>query len=141
MRALLPALVLAAAGCAGDGPETRLRATIAAMERAAEARAPGEFVGHLSRDFSGEGALDREGMRRLLAARMLVSERIEVVLGPLDVRLHAGGRATVQVDALVIGGRWLPERGERFTVTSGWRLEGDEWRCYAASWSLAPASP
>src|SRR5687768_13941080 len=56
---LLPAL----AGCARTPPEEALRASIAAMEQAAEARdadALGEF---LAEDFVGPGGMDRDTFR------------------------------------------------------------------------------
>jgi hypothetical protein len=134
MAALLCGLIVFLTGCAGGDPETRLRETIAAMEAAIEARAPGDFVAHVSDDFGGGDGLDRQGLRGMLAGQLIGSQQVEVVLGPLDVTLHPGDRATVVVDALVMGGRWLPERGERLEITSGWRLEDGEWRCYTASW-------
>ncbi len=135
-RAWLAAALLALllAGCAAEGPEARLRANIAAMEEAVEARRPGDFIAHVSDGFSGgtEG-LDRQSLRGLLAGQMLGSERIEVILGSPEIVMH-GERATVTVDATVIGGRFLPERGERLRIVSGWRLEDGEWRCYTAQW-------
>jgi hypothetical protein len=32
------------------------------------------------------------------------------------------------------GGRLLPDRLGVYQVTSGWRKEGGDWRCYTASW-------
>lgn len=134
--ALLVALLTALlAGCADEGPQARLRAALAAMEEAVEARRPGDFVDRISADFDGgrEG-LDRQSLRGVLAGQMLGSERIEVILGSPEIVLH-GERATVTVDATVIGGRFLPERGERLRIVSGWRLEDGEWLCYTAQWT------
>lgn len=131
-------LLLVAVGlssCGGDDPETRLRATIDAMEAAIEAREPGDFVAHVAEDFSGGGGqFDRRTLRTYLAGQMMGGESISVTLAPLDVTLHEGGRATVRVSALVLGGRFLPERGEALEIVSGWRLEDGEWRCYTADW-------
>jgi hypothetical protein len=134
MAVLLCGLVVSLTGCAGSDPEERLRETIAEMEAAIEARAPGDFVDHVSADFGGGDGLDRRSLRGYLASQLIGSQQVEVVLGPLDVTLHAGDRATVVVDALVMGGRLLPERGERLEITSGWRLEDGQWRCYTATW-------
>jgi hypothetical protein len=131
--AALLALLLAA--CADEGPEVRLRAAVAAMEAAVEGKQPGDFIEQVSADFTGgrEG-LDRHSLRGVLASQMLGSERIEVILGSPEIVLH-GERATLTVDATVIGGRFLPERGERLRIVSGWRLEDGEWRCYTAEWT------
>lgn len=129
------ALAMLLPACAGEGPEARLRATVAAMEDAVEARRPGDFVAHVADDFvGGREGLDRQSLRGLLAGQMLGSERIEVVLGSPDIVLH-GERATLSVEALVVGGRYLPERGVRLRIVSGWRLEDGAWRCYTAEWT------
>ncbi len=128
---LLPCLL---AACAGEGPEARLRATMASMEAAIEARQPGDFVEHVSEDFvGGSERIDRRMLRGFLASQMLGNQRIEVLLGSPEITLH-GERATVSVSATVIGGRMFPERGELIRIVSGWRLEDGQWRCYTAEW-------
>lgn len=128
------ALVLSA--CARTEPEEAIRARIAAMEAAVEARDASAFLDGVSDDFSGgDGAYDRRGLRGLLAAQFLGSERVSVVLGPAEITLHGEDRATVRLSAVVSGGRFLPERVETLSIESGWRLEDGEWRCYAARWS------
>jgi hypothetical protein len=125
--------ILALGACAQDSPEQRLRDTIAAMEAAVEAKQPGEFVEHVSEDFTGEkGHFDRRSLRAFLAGQMLGAEKIEVVMSNPKVTMTGESRAKVEVDALVMGGRYLPERGERLKIVSGWRLEDGEWRCYTA---------
>lgn len=130
---ILPVVLLAA--CAGQGPEARLRAVLAEMEEAVEGKRPGDFIDFVSADFTGGGErLDRAALRRVLAGQMLGADRIEVIMGRPEIALH-GERATLTVEALVAGGRFLPDRGERLRIVSGWRLEDGEWRCYAAEWS------
>jgi hypothetical protein len=127
------ALALLLAACAGDTPEQRLRDTIAAMEEAVEAKAPGDFIDHVSDDFSGDrGNFDRQSLRGFLAAQMMRKEAIGVTLGPLDVKVM-GDRAIVRVDALVTGGGGvIPDSGEHLDIESGWRLVDGEWQCYSA---------
>ena len=130
----LPAVALCGllAACAGDAPEARVRAGVAALESAVEARRPAAAVALLSEDFSGDrGQFDRAGMRAFLAAQLLGAERIEVVVGPVGVTLH-GDRATGEFTALVSGGRYLGDRNESLHLRTGWRLEDGEWRCYSA---------
>jgi len=68
-----------------------------------------------------------------LASQMIGAETVEVVLSSPEITLH-GDRATLVVDATVLGGRYFPDRAERLRITSGWRLEDGEWRCYTADW-------
>ena len=44
--------------------------------------------------------------------------------------------ATVHVTATLTGGSGglLPERGSIHSITSGWKREGSEWKCFNAKW-------
>jgi hypothetical protein len=132
-RLALACLCAALAACGSDSQEDRLRAAMAAMEEAVEARQAGDFVEYVSDDFRGErGAFDRQSLRGFLVGQMLGAERIEVVMGSPEIVLHSSERATVTMDAWVTGGRYFGDRNERLHLVSGWRLEGGEWRCYSA---------
>jgi hypothetical protein len=134
-RIAIAALIQVIAGCSAPPAEQRLRDTIAAMEQAIEAQRPADFVAHVAEDFTGgDGQLDRTQLRGFLAAQMVGSETIEVVLGPIELTMQ-GDRATVKTSALVVGGRYLPERGEQVDIVSGWRLEDGEWVCINARWT------
>ena len=131
---LVLALVLAA--CGGDDPAAALKRGIGEMERAVEARKPNEFLQHVTEDFTGnDGQVDKRVLHGLLVSQLLGDQNVTVTLGPLDVHLHDADHATVKVSALVLGGRWLPERGQTLMIKSGWKREGGEWRCYVANWS------
>jgi hypothetical protein len=135
VRLLLLMLILALSGCSREAEETRLRATIADMQAAAEARRPAAVVESVSAEFVGSHGLDRDGLRRLLQAQMLGKAQVGVSLGPLDVELQAG-EARVRFVALTTGGsgRLLPEQARAYRVSSRWRLEGGDWRVYQAEW-------
>jgi hypothetical protein len=140
--ALLALIVTLLSACARTPAEAAIRERIDVMERAIEARDASAFLEGVAEDFSGgDGAYDRRGLRGLLAAQFLGSERISVVLGPPEIILHGHDRATVRVSAVVGGGRLLPERVETVSIESGWRLEDGEWRCYAARWSRGSGAP
>ena len=128
--------MLAIAGCHRTPDEQRIRDTVVAMQAALEARDPRSFIGHVSADFTGnEGQVDRDGLHNLLRAQVLRNESIGVTLGPIDVELQ-GDRATVHATATFTGGSggWLPERGSIYSITSGWKREGPDWKCYNANW-------
>jgi hypothetical protein len=127
-----------AAGCGGEDPAAKLKREIGEMQAAVEAHKPAEFLRRVTEDFSGnDGQVDKRVLHGLLASQLLGSERVSVTLGPLEVQLHDADHATVKVSALVLGGRYLPERGQTLAIESGWKREGGEWRCYVANWSEA----
>jgi hypothetical protein len=138
MRRLLAAIALfALAGCHRVPDEQRIRAAVAAMQQALETRAPRDFMAYVAADFTGQdGRFDRDGLHNLLRLEVLRNDRVGVTLGPIDVELQ-DDRAIVHVTATFTGGSGglLPERGSIYAITSGWRKQGGEWRCYNASWT------
>ena len=133
---LLVVVALALAACARAPAEQRLRDTVAAMQAAVEAREPRDFLRHVSVDFTGNaGQVDRDGLHNLLRAVVLRNERIGVVLGPPDIEL-SGDRARLRLRVTLTGsaGGLIPELGAVYAIDSGWKQEGDAWRCISASW-------
>jgi ketosteroid isomerase-like protein len=133
-----PALivVLLLAGCHRTPDEQRIRDAITAMQAAVEVREPRGFMRYVSADFTGnDGQVDRDGLHNLLRAEVLRNESVGVTLGPIDVDLQ-GDRATVHVTATLTGGPGglLPEHGSIYAITSGWKREGGEWKCFNAAW-------
>ena len=129
-------LAFALSGCGGDDPADALKREIGAMEAAVEAHKPGEFLERVTDDFAGnDGQIDKRMLHGLLASQLLGQESVSVTLGPIDVKMHGADTATVKVSALLLGGRWLPERGQTLEIVSGWKKVGGEWRCYAAEWA------
>jgi hypothetical protein len=106
------------------------------MQTAMESGKPRDFMAFVTKDFTGnEGSVDHDGLANLLRAIVLRNEKVGVTLGPIDVELQ-GTRATLHVTATLTGGSGglLPERGAIYSITSGWRREGSDWRCYNAQW-------
>lgn len=135
-RLLVLALVMALAACTRTPPEQRLRAQVEALRVAVQQRELGDAMDLVAEDFSGNDGLDRQGLRRLLQARMLAHLEIDATLvGPMSVQID-GERATVTCDVLLTGGsgRLLPDSAGGYAVTSGWRLDGGEWKLYYADW-------
>jgi hypothetical protein len=120
--------------CSKDDPAAVLKRELGQMQAAVEQHKPAEFLRFVSDDFSGQsGQVDRQSLRGLLLSQLMGNEKISVTLGSPDITLH-GERATVKVSALVVGGRYVPERGQTLQIESGWELKGGEWKCYAATW-------
>ena len=124
------------AACHRTPDEQRIRMSIEAMQQAIEAGQPRDFMSHVAKDFTGnEGTVDRDALMNILRVEVLRNQKAGVTLGPIDVDLQ-DDRATVHVTATLTGGSGglLPERGSIYAITSGWRREGSDWRCYNASW-------
>lgn len=127
-------LLVLGAACSREPPEEALRATIAEMQAAAEARDSGALVESISEEFAGPDGMDRERFRQYLAVIWLRNREVGVNLGPLDVKL-IGERATVDFTAAATGGEgWMPDRAQVYQVSTGWRVEDGEWRLISARW-------
>ena len=133
----LAGLMALLAACSGEPPEAALRATIADMQAAAEARDSSALVDRFSEEFVGPEGMDRDQFRRYLAVIWLRNREVGVNLGPLEVEL-IGERAIVEFTAAATGGSgWLPDRAQVYRVSTGWRIEGGEWRLISARWEPA----
>lgn len=134
---LLAVLLAAAAGCSRDPPEEALRATIATMQAAAEARDSQALVASVAEDFAGPDNMGRDQFRRYLALIWLRNREVGVRLGPLEVEL-LGDRARVDFTAATVGGEgFLPDRAQVYQVRTGWRLERGDWMLISAEWEPA----
>ena len=131
-------LLALSTSCARDDPEAALRARVASLAAAIEARDPAALQQHLAEDFIGNGGLDRNGARRLAMGFALRHREIGLTLGPLDVDM-APAHATVRSKAILRGGsgRALPDSAQVYDVESGWRLEDGEWMLVSAGWKPA----
>jgi len=135
-RLILAGMILLLAGCSRTTDEQRIRAAMAAMEQAMEARDPRAFMSHITEDFVGNDAeFDRNALANLLRMEVLRNDSIGVTLGPIEIDMQ-GDRAKAQVLATFTGGSGslLPEHGSVYAITSSWKRQGSEWRCYSATW-------
>ncbi len=126
----------AAVACSRTPEEQRIRDSIGEMQAAMQEKLPRDFMHHVGSDFTGaDGSVDREALHNLLRAQVLGNSSIGVTLGPLQIDVQ-DQRATVRVTATFTGGngRWIPERGAVYAITSGWRKDGDDWVCVNAQW-------
>jgi len=130
------AILAVLTACHRTPDEQRIRESIAAMQQAVESGRPRDFIAYVTTDFAGnDGTVDRDGLGNILRVEVLRNEHVGVTLGPIDVEMQ-GNRAIVHVTATLTGGAGglLPERGSIYAITSGWRREGSDWRCYNAKW-------
>lgn len=135
-NALLLVLCVFLIACAGTPDEQQIRDSIGQMQEAMQEKQPRDFMRRVADDFTGAGgSVDREALHNLLRAQVIGNTSIGVTLGPLDIDVQ-DQRATVRVTATLTGGngRWIPERGAVYVITSGWRKDSDEWVCLNAQW-------
>ena len=138
-RTWLVAVVMLAALCActRTTPEQRLRDTVASLQAAIEDRSAGDIREVLADDFVGPEGLDREGAVRVAQAMFLRYRDIGITIaGPLQVRMQPG-HASVRFEAALAGGSGslLPDAARLYSVETGWRLDGGNWRLTSAKWT------
>lgn len=122
-------------GCRREPPEQRLRDTLAQMQAAIEARSMARFMQPVAEDFVGNAAMDRAQLEQLLRAQLLLNRNVGVHAGPISIDI-SGSTAVVRFSVGLTGGqgRFMPERGQLQSITSGWREVDGDWQLYHAQW-------
>ena len=135
---LLLMLFAALASCQRTLPEQRLREAVQSLQEVVQRGDAASMDDWLAEDFIGPGGLDRDGARRLAQVMHLRHRNIDVALGPMQVQLRPG-HATVEFTAMLTGGSGglLPDSGQLFNVTTGWRMDANQWRLTSAQWVAA----
>ena len=134
-RVLCALLALGLAACARTPPEQAVRQQMATLQQAIEARDAAAVGDVLADDFIGNEGMDKQQARRMAAAIFVRYRNVGMNIGPLQVRVHGEAQATVDFTAVASGGGGaLPESGQVWSVATGWRREGDDWRLVSAEW-------
>lgn len=133
--ALLAAVFLLTA-CARTPPEQALRERLDVLQRDIDARKADAVASVLAEDFVGNDGVDRREARRIAAGLFLRYRDVGVRFGPLQVEMRGERHATVRFSAAASGGRGglLPQDAQVYAVTTGWRLDGDDWWMTSAEW-------
>jgi hypothetical protein len=120
--------------CRTEPDEAALRATLDAMQAAAEDRDSSGVLAHVDPDFAGiREAGDREGLRRYLVGFFLTHPDITVTRPLTEVRIN-GLHAEVRVRFLITGsGRWIGS-GRWVEADSAWRYRDGRWQLLNARW-------
>lgn len=128
--------IMLLAACSRSSDEQQLRDAMATMQQAIEDRKPSDFMDYVADDFSApDASMDRRKIHDFLRLQVLRNQRIGVTSATREIRID-GNRATVTTTATFTGsgGGWMPERGSIYTLTSGWRKDGGEWKLIQATW-------
>jgi hypothetical protein len=132
---ILACFLAALAACHRAPDEVRVREAIASAQRAAGGADASGVVEPLGEDFEGnQGSLGRNDIANLVRLAHLRGERIGVTLGPISVERRGERLVADFTVTLTQGSRLLPDAAGIYQVTSAWRREGSEWRCYSATW-------
>jgi hypothetical protein len=129
--------LLLLAGCGSEGPEAEIRANIASMQQAVEAKESGAAVEYLAEHFAGSHGLDKQGLRRILMAHFLRHRKISVALTRLDISVNEYNPVSAQMEAVVaVSGAQglLPQDGDLISVSGDWELHEGEWLLVSAHW-------
>lgn len=137
--AVVPLLLVAALTACHHAPaEQQVRKAIESAAAAARANDPSGVLAVVRDDFTGnDGDLDRRGLHRLLALRALRQDRTGILLGPISFE-RKGDRIVAHFKLVLTGGKpgdLLTDQSSIRTMTTAWRREDGEWRCYSANWS------
>ncbi|HEX5055671.1 MAG TPA: hypothetical protein VFX02_04150 [Gammaproteobacteria bacterium] len=130
-------VLLLLASCGTSDPEAAIRANIAYMQEAVEAREAGAAVGYLAEHFTGSFGTDKRDLRRLLAAQFLQHKHVTVTITRLDISVNEYNPVTARMEAVVIvtgAEGLLPRNGELIDVTGDWELHDGEWLLVSAQW-------
>jgi len=142
MRIAQAACVLLAiatlAACHRPPAEQQIRQAIESATTAARANDVSGVLAVVADDFTGnDGDFDKRGLHRLLALRALRQDKTGVLVGPITFE-HRGDRIVARFNLVLTGGKsgdLLPDQSAIYAMTTAWRREGGEWKCYSAVWS------
>jgi hypothetical protein len=135
MALCLLTLVSGLPACQGPQPEQALREQLSQLQQRIEAKEISRAMTVLAEDFTGNDAMDRTAVHQLLRAQVLARREVGATLGPVAVTMQ-GQTATASFDVVLTSGDGglLPETGAAYSVQTGWRADGDDWKLYTAAW-------
>ena len=133
-------MVVLLVGCHRAPAEQQIHDAIETAAAAARLNDTSGVLDVVSDDFTGnEGDLDRLGLRRLLAVRAFRQDKTGILIGPITFE-HKGDRVLAHFNLVLTGGKQgdlLPDQSAVYAMTTAWRREGGEWKCYNAAWTSA----
>jgi ketosteroid isomerase-like protein len=130
-------VLLALPACHHGSDEDQVRQAIAFAATAARNNDAAGVLAEVSDDFTGnDGDLDRRGLKQMLALRAFRQDSTGVLVGPVSIE-RQGDRLIASFTLTLTGGKpgsLLPDQADVFAMSTAWKREGGEWRCYSATW-------
>lgn len=140
--ALAACAVLSTAGCHRTPAEQAIRDSITAMQKAGEQHDADALLAPLADDFIGTQdageTFDRRSFGRYVRLVQMRERSIHARLGPITVTLQGTDRATATFTAVLTGGEGLlPNDGQIEQISTGWRLDGRNWKMISSEWKAS----
>lgn len=132
-------LVLGLAACSEPvDDKSQIRARVAAMETASEARDLSAALEPVHDSFVGNKRISKPNLRGLLLLNFRQNKNVHVLVNGLDIIVDKNAKplsANVKCN-LALAGRdgSLPKAARVLQVESVWQKHGDEWFVVSASW-------
>jgi hypothetical protein len=145
MRRLVVASLAVALACSGppETPEDRVRAAIAAMEEAAEARDAAALKEHVSESYSDPRGNDRQKLAGLATFHFMQNRSLHLLTSVRKVVVERPGEARA-IAVVAMAGSPIPGpealsglRAELYYFDVELREEDGDWRVTRATWSPA----
>jgi hypothetical protein len=134
--ALLIGLVIVLASCHRTPDEVLIRQSIDAASQATEQADASALGAQLTDDFDGNnGEMSRQDITNLLRMARLRGETLHAVIGSVDIEKRGERYVANFTVTLTSGGKVLPTQLGVYKVEAAWRKDGNDWRCYEATWT------
>ena len=141
------AAVVLVLACSGDpaSPEERVRAVLAAIETAAEARDVGALRAHVSEGYADPRGNDAQALARIATFHFMQNRSVHLLSRVRELEVTAPGEARAEAlvamaGAPIPGPEALPAlRASLYRFEVRLREEDGEWRVASAEWQPAVA--
>jgi hypothetical protein len=131
--------LIAMHGCSRTTDEAAIRAALDDMMAAVEAKQPKRLIEYVAPTFQGPDALDRDGVRGIMAYQFVRNGNIKVFLTAVRITVNGQG-ATTRFNATLAGatnigsGGLMPERLQHYEVELEWWKDKQQWSVVRANW-------
>lgn len=138
---LILLIFLAACSKKPADPATQVKATLAAIETAAEARDIDAVLEHLAEDYRDDRGRGPSHIRSMLQLHFLRQGSIHALVRVGELTFPTADRAEAALD-VAVAGTPLPEEGPLDGLRADWIevkmtlvKDGDDWKVQRAGWS------
>ena len=138
---LLLLAVFVFSSCAVElSPEEKVREAVQKAAEMVRAKDLKGFMRLVSRDYSGGGVADYDGVKGILFYEFLKPGALKVFFRDVEVEVE-GERAVVNSRAFLVRGKdpasitdVIPEDADGYSFRVVYRLEDGEWMAFSATW-------